>query len=97
MPRGSSLSCVSGKCSSHRGIHVASTDQRSVTSCNSHSIGVGLRASFNSAPGVRSLSTSTGLRMLIPFRMNVLSPQFTTWSPTRTKSVRPATSNFPNA
>jgi hypothetical protein len=28
VPRGSGLTCVSGKCSSHRTIHVASTDKR---------------------------------------------------------------------
>ncbi len=79
----------------HFTIQVASSDKSSVISCWAQSIGVGVSASLSSEPGTRSLLTLTGLRMLMPFWMKVLSPQLTTWLPARTKSPRPKTSNLP--
>ena len=54
---------------------------------------VGINASFNSEPGVRSFEMSTGLMTLIPLGMNVDSPQEMTCFPARTLTFFPPKSN----
>ncbi len=43
----------------------------------------GISPSLTSAPGLRNAATSTGLMLLMPPWMNVLSPQLTTCLPRR--------------
>ncbi len=58
-------------------------DRLSVRLKEPQSMSIGRKASFSSAPATRSLDTSIGLMTLMPFWMKVLSPQLTTWRPTR--------------
>ena len=48
-----------------------------------HTMSIGRKASFSSAPATRRRETSIGLTTLMPFWMKVLSPQLTAWRPTR--------------
>ncbi len=55
----------------------------------------GRKASRSSAPGTRSAATSTGLILLMPPGMKVLSPQFNTCWPPRSWPRRLPRSNLP--
>ena len=61
----------------------ASTERLSVKLKEPHSMSIGMKASFSSAPATRSFDTSIGLMTLMPFWMKVLSPQLTAWRPMR--------------
>ena len=72
-----------------------SIDSAEVGATDAETSGTGSSASRSSAPGVRSLVTSKGLTTLTPFWMKVLSPQLSTWLPSRRSTGVSPASNAP--